>query len=504
MTDGLTDAVYRGLPDDAIWACIRERLDEAALRAFLHRHGGRLLASARAFTVDDATAQDAVQEAMIRLVRDRAKLSSHGAAMAWLYVAVDRTARGVRRAERRRKAREEQVSFARPEGVSASDSGAGELRDVVGRAVAELPARERRAVELVYFEGLTHAAAAAALGWSRGAVGSYLTRALRRLEGLLAKRGVTAAGGVVAIETSLLADTPSGWPDAVWTLAAARRATEESVMQGWVTAAKLKAFAVVVLCGGTTVGGLVWAFTPSAQPHGAPIRTAQSKPESVRDRNERIFNAVVLEKQRKALGKLLLGKDGEVRLQKPTEFFDCRMKVVYELRHDTGEPLPQSSVVEIYFDADSRMSEVFFDLFGDGNARGIDPVKPILWRVLGREMTFDVQPLSDALRAFENLPQDQLTAKEATAQNARLEATCQPYLGVWFRQGDANAPCQVTLNAWVFSFKDDKGNDIVAGGHRRWLRMDATRQLRGCPTLSPLMDKLTFESGDWWTRKASK
>jgi RNA polymerase sigma factor (sigma-70 family) len=41
--------------------------------------------------------------------------------------------------------------------------------DAALTALAGLPERQRRALELVYQEGLTHDEAAAVLGWSRGA-----------------------------------------------------------------------------------------------------------------------------------------------------------------------------------------------------------------------------------------------------------------------------------------------------------------------------------------------
>ena len=313
MTDGLTDAVYRGLPDDAIWACIRERRDEVALRAFLHRHGGRLLACAGAVTGDEHAAQDAVQEAMIRLIRDRDRLPNHRAAMAWLYVAVNRAARTLRRSERRRKAREQQVSFARPEEVSSSDPDMGEIRGTLDRAVADLPARERQAVELVYYEGLTHADAAETLGWSRGAVGSYLSRALRRLEGLLAKRGVKASvSAALGMAAELRAEIPAA---TVATLSAAVGAATESISRSALP------WAVAVAIIATSLGVIGLSLAPPEGParrFDPTPQLAAPSPSPVETRNLTEFDRQVRDRLQDALEDMIVGDSGRAEITSVT------------------------------------------------------------------------------------------------------------------------------------------------------------------------------------------
>ncbi len=405
MIDGLTDAVYRGLPDDAIWACIRERRDEVALRAFLYRHGGRLLACARAVTGDEHTAQDAVQEAMIRLIRDRARLPNHRAAMAWLYVALDRAARVVRRAERRRKAREEQVSFARPEGVSSSDPDMGEIRGVVNRAVADLPARERRAVELVYFEGLTHADAADALGWSRGAVGSYLTRALRRLEGLLAKRGVTAAGGVIAIEAALRAAPPGGLMDTVWLLDAVSRATEESVMHGWGMAFVARHWGLVALSGlGLITAGLVW----QSMVRPAPVPMTPVEVESLQAKNLRLFHADVLPSLLVEF-RQMVPADNSVRLM-AARAYGSVVEGVFETERPLLPGLRPTGLRMRYCMFRRRM-ETDADLSGTGTWKAINLERPIILDLAIPDLRLPAADLGKAWvaacrTAFAHLPAD--------------------------------------------------------------------------------------------------
>jgi RNA polymerase sigma-70 factor, ECF subfamily len=59
------------------------------------------------------------------------------------------------------------------------------LADDVRRVLAELPARQRRAVELAIFGGLTHSEIAGALGAPLGTVKSWLRQGLRQLRATL-------------------------------------------------------------------------------------------------------------------------------------------------------------------------------------------------------------------------------------------------------------------------------------------------------------------------------
>ena len=102
--------------------------------------------------------------------------------MAWLYQTATNTARMQRRWQWRSLLRERRKAAAAAAGAEAGDSLAQrEQREAVTVALAELPERQRRAVELVYLEGMTHAEAADALGWSRGTVGMCVQRGLERL-----------------------------------------------------------------------------------------------------------------------------------------------------------------------------------------------------------------------------------------------------------------------------------------------------------------------------------
>jgi RNA polymerase sigma-70 factor (sigma-E family) len=82
----------------------------------------------------------------------------------------------------RRKWRGETPTRDLPEQLTTADAYSEvDLRESVRRALAQLPARQRAVVVLRYFEDLSEAETAAALGCSVGAVKSHASRALARL-----------------------------------------------------------------------------------------------------------------------------------------------------------------------------------------------------------------------------------------------------------------------------------------------------------------------------------
>ena len=92
---------------------------------------------------------------------------------------------------RRKRAKESSAldgAGAPAEHVAASDSAQrSELARLVRQAVNSLPERQRRALILHRYEGLTHADIAEVTGWSQSAVESLLVRAYGLLRQKLKK-----------------------------------------------------------------------------------------------------------------------------------------------------------------------------------------------------------------------------------------------------------------------------------------------------------------------------
>jgi RNA polymerase sigma factor (sigma-70 family) len=133
-----------------------------------------LMARVAARLAPAADVDDVVQEALSRAWRRRSTYDpGRGTAAAWLAAIV---AGEARRARGRTRPSYELVD------APVEDS----RRDLdLERAVASLPTRQREAVDLHYFAGLTVAETAAAMGCAEGTVKSTLSDARGRLRTLL-------------------------------------------------------------------------------------------------------------------------------------------------------------------------------------------------------------------------------------------------------------------------------------------------------------------------------
>ncbi len=158
------------------------RGDAAAFRVLVDRHLPVVLGIARRMLRDGAEAEDVAQEAMLRLWRTAAALDLGPAgARPWLRRVVSNLC-----IDRIRAGQRTEVSDEVPEG----EVPAGQLRGLADRelakrvetAVKQLPDRQRVALTLFHYEGLSQLEVAEAMGISDEAVESLLARARRTLK----------------------------------------------------------------------------------------------------------------------------------------------------------------------------------------------------------------------------------------------------------------------------------------------------------------------------------
>lgn len=162
-----------------------KRLGSRDARAFgilVDRHLGLVVAVARRILADEAEAEDVAQEVMLRLWSAGATLdvTAHGL-KPWLRrvttnLAIDRF-RSRRRTEVTDQVPEVLTEPEQEKGLDQADLGRR-----IGTAIAGLPERQRVALSLFHFEGLSQSEVAAALGISEEAVESLLARARRALK----------------------------------------------------------------------------------------------------------------------------------------------------------------------------------------------------------------------------------------------------------------------------------------------------------------------------------
>jgi RNA polymerase sigma factor (sigma-70 family) len=173
-----------GAPDDAtLLGRYIHRRDEEAFRALMERHRAMVLGTALRILRTEAKAEDVAQATFCRLARQARRLRDRTSLRAWLHRVAYRLSLDLRREEGRRRAREERATAARfREDARRATDGALVLD--VREAVRHLPRCFRDAVVAHYFEGRTHAEAAARCGCSRGA----FKRRLRSARAILRRR----------------------------------------------------------------------------------------------------------------------------------------------------------------------------------------------------------------------------------------------------------------------------------------------------------------------------
>jgi RNA polymerase sigma-70 factor (ECF subfamily) len=147
--------------------------DRAALKDLYDRFGARLHGIAYRILRDSALAEDALQEAFVKIWRNAGKYDrARGPALGWLVIIVRRAAFDVRPRE----------PVAEPVDIAAEGPDPGMLDPGLARALEALPEMHRKALLLMYVYGLTHAEIAATLESPLGTVKSWVRRGAAALK----------------------------------------------------------------------------------------------------------------------------------------------------------------------------------------------------------------------------------------------------------------------------------------------------------------------------------
>ena len=177
-----------------------ERRDAQALALLYDRHAGRLMGLAQRILGDTGEAEEVLQEVYLHVWKAAATFDpSRGPVLAWLLVAT--RSRSIDRLRSRRTAGsagarslEEAPEPASREDVEA-DAAGREWETQCRAVIAELPEDQRRALELAYFDGLTHQEIAARTATPLGTVKTRIRLGLMKLrERLLPYRKSEAHG----------------------------------------------------------------------------------------------------------------------------------------------------------------------------------------------------------------------------------------------------------------------------------------------------------------------
>jgi RNA polymerase sigma-70 factor (ECF subfamily) len=161
--------------------------DQTAFDSIFRAHYAQLVLFAQGLLHDRAAAEDSAQDVMLELWRRRVDLVIQESLRAYLLRATrNRSLNQLRHTKVRRNAEPQLMG---EESVTATGAGklvAGELRDALTVAVAELPPACREIFHLSRGQGLRYSEIANILGISVKTVESQMGKALRHLRGRLA------------------------------------------------------------------------------------------------------------------------------------------------------------------------------------------------------------------------------------------------------------------------------------------------------------------------------
>lgn len=164
--------------------------DMDALRVLYERYAGFVYRVGMRFLGNEEDARDVVQSVFADLIDASRGFAGRSRVKSWLYrVTANRCLNQVKSARVSKRSAEPERELDRvegpPSGVPAQEMERREERLRVRGAIAELPPRQRMALVLKHYEGLSYKEICKAMGCSRRSVESLLVRARRRLVELL-------------------------------------------------------------------------------------------------------------------------------------------------------------------------------------------------------------------------------------------------------------------------------------------------------------------------------
>jgi len=192
-----SQAVFAGwmeIPNSAVDDRARDRTEragaeEATLAALVSQYAGTLYRVAFSVLRNPADAEDAVQEAFVRVLRHRETLGEVRDQRVWLIRIVWNIVLDRKRRAKTRPETDDVAELARvlpSDGLTAEQiASAAQHHAHVLACVEQLPAKERQVLMLSAFEELTSVEIAAVLGITESSVRSRLFRARNLMAGLL-------------------------------------------------------------------------------------------------------------------------------------------------------------------------------------------------------------------------------------------------------------------------------------------------------------------------------
>jgi RNA polymerase sigma factor (sigma-70 family) len=184
---------------------------EAAFRELVRRHTDLVYSTAARLVVDRHLAEDVSQRVFVALAKNARKLAHRATISGWLHRTTHSFSVMTIRTEERRRLREQKAA---PMLSDSPDSNAvwDRVAPYLDDAVSQLDETDRDLMMLRFFQRKTAREIGEQLGLSEEAAQKRVTRALERLRGQLARRGLNVSGAVLAgaISTQAVQAAPAG------------------------------------------------------------------------------------------------------------------------------------------------------------------------------------------------------------------------------------------------------------------------------------------------------
>ena len=172
---------------------------QAAFATLVGRHLNLVYSVARRHGHSRQLAEEIAQSVFVDLARKAGRIDPQTPLVAWLHLVSRRTAIDVIRRESRRQARE---TAAAALADMKTPSPWTEVEPLLDEAVESLPASDRSAILLRYFENKSLREVGVALGASEDAAQKRVSRALDQLRQFFARRGVSITASALAADLS--------------------------------------------------------------------------------------------------------------------------------------------------------------------------------------------------------------------------------------------------------------------------------------------------------------
>ena len=190
-------------PDDM--TLVREfaaRQSETAFAALVERHVALVHSAALRQTGDAHLSEEITQAVFIILARKAATLGKDTILPAWLYRTTRYTTGNALKIQRRRREREQEAYMQSTLQTDDTTHAWQQLAPLLDDTMDELSERDRASIVLRYFENRPWREVAALMQMNEDAAQKRVTRALEKLRGLFAKRGVMLTPTLIAVSVS--------------------------------------------------------------------------------------------------------------------------------------------------------------------------------------------------------------------------------------------------------------------------------------------------------------